>query len=174
MEADLATLEPVPDLPGGFRWTPWDDSTLQTHALVKWRSFQGEVDTRIFPNLSHLEGCVHLMRSIRDVEGFLPGATWLIASPEECCGTVQGIAEKNEFGVIQNLGVLQEYRGRGLGQALLMKALHGFRQAGLRRAFLEVTARNSRAMRLYHRAGFMIQKTLYRELSPDAVEEYRI
>ena len=67
--------------------------------------------------------------------------------------------------MIQNLGVLPEYRGLGLGRALLLKALHGFCRLGLMRGSLEVTARNKRAVRLYHRAGFNIKKTIYREMA---------
>ena len=51
---------------------------------------------------------------------------------------------------------------RGLGAALLLKALHGFRNAGLGRAFLEVTAQNDGAVRLYHRLGFRRRKTVYK------------
>jgi hypothetical protein len=44
----------------------------------------------------------------------------------------------------------------------LFQALHGFRRVGLARAFLEVTARNDGAVRLYHRLGFRRRKTLYK------------
>ena len=50
----------------------------------------------------------------------------------------------------------------GLGQALVRQALEGFYQAGLRRAYLEVTAENSSAVRLYRAVGFRRSKTLYK------------
>ena len=66
------------------------------------------------------------------------------------------------MGAIQNLGVLPAHRGLGLGAALLLQALHGFRRAGLGRAFLEVTAQNDAAIRLYRRLGFRCRKTIYK------------
>jgi hypothetical protein len=40
--------------------------------------------------------------------------------------------------------------------------LRGFRQAGLRRAYLEVTAQNEGAIRLYRRLGFVKVRTVYK------------
>jgi ribosomal protein S18 acetylase RimI-like enzyme len=60
------------------------------------------------------------------------------------------------------VGVIPEHRGQGLGTVLLFQALRGFKQAGLRRAFLEVTAQNTGAVRLYERLGFKTTKTVYK------------
>jgi ribosomal protein S18 acetylase RimI-like enzyme len=79
---------------------------------------------------------------------------------------VQGVAERIGFGAIQNLGVVPAQRGIGLGAALLLKALHGFRQTGLAAARLEVTAENASAVRLYRRIGFRFRKTLYKVADP--------
>jgi GNAT superfamily N-acetyltransferase len=174
MEIDLRWIEPTPALPLGYVWVPWDDAILKAHAEVKWRSFRGELDTRVFPNLSCREGCLQLMKVIREMPGFLPEATWLISAIDGCCGTVQGIRDDSGLGMIQNLGVVPEHRGRKLGKSLLLKALQGFRQAGLKRAFLEVSARNTRAVRLYHQTGFVTRKTLYREIAPVDEESYII
>ena len=174
MEVDLRWIDPVPRLASPFVWVPWDDAVLYDHAEVKFHSFHGELDARIFPNLASRDGCVQLMELIRTKPGFLPDATWLIAGPHECCGTVQGICEANGVGAIQNLGVIPECRGNGLGRALLLKALHGFRNCGLKRVHLEVSARNRCAVRLYHEVGFISTRTLYRELAAELEEEYSI
>ena len=50
----------------------------------------------------------------------------------------------------------------GLGESLVRQALEGFYQAGLRRAYLEVTAENCGAVRLYRTVGFRRAKTLYK------------
>ena len=44
----------------------------------------------------------------------------------------------------------------------MYQALTGFRQRGLRRATLEVTAQNVGAIRLYQRLGFRKIKTVYK------------
>ncbi len=162
MEIDLNELPPVASLPEGYHWLPWDESLLTAHADVKFRSFVEEIDSVVFSSLSTLAGCHHLMREISHKAGFRHEATWLVGSPDGHCGTVQGVHERNGMGAIQNLGVTPGHRGRGIGAALLLQALHGFRRAGLSRAFLEVTAQNDGAIRLYRRLGFRCKKTIYK------------
>ncbi len=102
------------------------------------------------------------MREIRRKPGFLAVSTWLIAGPGGYCGTVQGVMDRGPIGAIQNLGVVPAFRGLGLGRALVRQALEGFYQAGLRRAYLEVTAENDGAVQLYRGVGFRRSKTLYK------------
>jgi Acetyltransferase (GNAT) family len=168
MEVDLTGGPLVlPPLPPGYRMVGWDDSLLEAHAEAKYHSFRGEIDSNVFPCLGDWLGCHKLMQEIRGKPGFLPGATWLVVhdSPDEgevYCGTVQGIRDYANLGAIQNLGVTPEHRGRQLGTCLLVHALEGFRSAGLRRAFLEVTAQNGGAIRLYQRVGFSKARTVYK------------
>lgn len=168
MEFDL-TGRPVtlPEVPKGYRLLDWSDALLEAHADAKYQSFRNEIDSNVFPCLGDWLGCQRLMQEIRGKQGFLPGATWLIAresSPGqlEYCGTIQGIRDYTGMGAIQNLGVTPEHRGRQLGSCLLMHALEGFQKAGLRRAFLEVTAQNAGAIRLYQRVGFSKARTVYK------------
>jgi ribosomal protein S18 acetylase RimI-like enzyme len=170
MELDLALpLPAVPDLPAGYSWVAWEDDLLEVHAEVKFQCFVDEIDGIVFPNLSNRDGCLRLMREIRHRPGFLPGATWLLASPDGLCGTVQGVSDGRGTGAIQNLGIVAGHRGRGLGTALLLQAVHGFRGAGMARGMLEVTARNECAVRLYRRNGFRSRKTLYKVVEPAAL-----
>jgi ribosomal protein S18 acetylase RimI-like enzyme len=162
METDLDGSASLPVLPWPFRWVGWDESLLDQHAAVKHLSFRDEIDALVFPCLGDPEGCQRLMREIRRKPGFLPGATWLIEGPGGFCGTVQGVIDRGPIGAIQNIGVIPAYRGRGLGHSLLRKALEGFYQSGLRRAYLEVTAENSSAIKLYRELGFRRAKTLYK------------
>ena len=78
------------------------------------------------------------------------------------CGTIQGIGDENRCGSIQNLGVTPEHRGVGIGRCLLLKALEGFWQAGMRVASLEVTSQNELAYEMYRRLGFRRVKTVYK------------
>ena len=120
MEIDLAWIDPVPPLPFGYVWVPWADEVLQAHAEVKWRSFRGELDTAVFPNLASRDGCLYLMRTIRDQPGFVPESTWLIEAEDGCCGTIQGIRDDMGPGMLQNVGVVGAYRGLGLGGTLVL------------------------------------------------------
>ena len=160
LDGDSPTLAAA--LPGRFVWVPWEEALLADHAEVKFQSFRHEIDAYVFPCLGDRYGCQRLMREIRRKPGFLPGATWLIACPEGYVATVQGVMDLGPIGAIQNLGVIPSYRGIGLGRALVHRALAGFQEAGLRRAYLEVTAENNAAVQLYRSLGFRRAKTLYK------------
>lgn len=169
MEIDLVGPPASPGLlPAGYSFVPWEKQLLDVHAETKYLSFRLEIDANVFPCLGELEGCQRLMREIARKDGFLPDATWLVAyhwregMPPEYCGTVQGISDRMGVGAIQNLGIIPEHRGRGLGGALLKQALAGFRRAGLAQAFLEVTAQNEGAIKLYERLGFRKVRTVYK------------
>ncbi len=168
MEIELTARQwPEIGLPEGYRLLPWSESLLEAHAEAKYHSFRAEIDSNVFPCLGDWDGCHRLMREIHGKQGFLPGATWLVAhaaadGATEYCGTIQGIRDYAGLGAIQNLGVTPEHRGQRLGSVLLLKALEGFQRAGLHRAFLEVTAQNDGAIRLYQRIGFVKARTVYK------------
>ncbi len=169
MEIDLTIdLLNEPALPAGYCFVPWEPSLLPVHAETKYQSFRTEIDANVFPCLGEADGCLRLMREIVRKDGFLPGSTWLVAQTDnqqrivEYCGTVQGIRDRNGYGAIQNLGITPEHRDKKLGSSLLLKALQGFYRAGLPRSFLEVTAQNEGAIRLYRRMGFRKARTVYK------------
>ena len=162
METELFDAPPLPVLPEGYFWMPWDESLLDLHAEVMYCCFRDEIDSVVFPSLGDRDGCQQLMTEIRRKHGFLPEATWLLGGPDGYCGTVQALRERAGVGAIQNLGVTLSARGRRLGSALLLQALHGMRRLGLGRAILEVTAQNDAAVRLYRRSGFLKRKTVYK------------
>lgn len=157
-------------LPEGYQWLAWDHGLQDLHALVKHRSFQNEVDANVFPCFASRASCRKLMRDICGRDGFLPAATWLILAPgrandslsERACGTVQGIGTEFGLGSIQNLGVVLEHRGLGLGRALLGKSLEGFQLCGMSEAMLEVTCDNFGAVRLYENLGWKIDQIVYK------------
>lgn len=168
MEIDLEVPLPEPSLPEGYSWGAWHPSLMKAHAEVKFECFFDQIDAIVFPSLGSRSGCFLLMKEISGRPGFRPEATWLVTAPDGPCGTVQGIRDRRGIGAIQNLGVTPPHRGRGVGRAILLQALHGFRRAGLHHAYLEVTAQNDGAIRLYRRLGFRCRKTLYKAVGPDA------
>lgn len=163
MERDLQDcLPPVPSLPRDYFWLPWNPDLLDLHAEVKAECFLEEIDAVVFPSLGNREGCRRLMVDITSKAGFQPRATWLIGFRDHYVATVQGVRDRFGCGAIQNLGVIAAHRGRGLGSALLIQALHGFQRGSCHRAILEVTAQNEGAIRLYRRVGFRSRKTVYK------------
>jgi hypothetical protein len=170
MELDFRFAElPAPVLPDGYHWLAWRPMLSERHAQVKWRSFRGDLDGRVFTCLSEIEGCRRLISDIGRQPKFCTEATWMVAFqpepswPADDCGTIQGISRTGGVGSIQNVGIVPEHRGNGLGKAIVLKSLAGFQQQGLTYASLEVTALNRVAVRLYQTLGFRITRVLYRE-----------
>ena len=58
-------------------------------------------------------------------------------------------------GGVLGIGLLPEWRARGVGAALLARALEAGEAAGMTRVELEVFASNRRAIRLFEGAGFV-------------------
>ena len=165
---------PAPELPEGYRWVPWHGSLRDAHANVKFSSFRNEIDSQVFVCLSDLPGCRRLMDDIADHEGFVSAATWMVCFEGNVfhgpvmCGTIQGLRHTKCVGAIQNVGVVSEHRGFGLGRALIMRSLLGFHSVGVQRVYLEVTAANERAVQLYRELGFRLIRTRYREVETTA------
>ena len=74
------------------------------------------------------------------------GAPDAHGSPDEDCAL--------PVGDVRLIGVLPEWRGRGLGRELLRWAVAELRLRGAGRIQLSVEAENERALGLYRRAGF--------------------
>ncbi len=174
MEIKLAgrDLTPPP-IPPHYYFLPWEGSLLDAFSQAKYRSFRNELDANVFPCLSEFEGCRRLMGEIVRKPGFLPGATWLAVyslggrNRPEYCGVVQGVRDKYGLGAIQNIGIVPEHRNAGLGTSLLLHSLAGFRRAGAERVYLEVTAQNDGAIRLYRRVGFIAIRTVYKAVEAE-------
>lgn len=175
MQLDLREPLENPQLPEGYQFVPWQALIQERHAQVQWRAFRHDLDGQLFACLSSLAGCRRLLRDTVHHSQFSSSGTWLVQFqpepewPADDCAMIQGLVRTGMTGAIQNLGVVPEHRGFGLGRAVLLKALHGFRSTGVRRATLEVTANNQQAVRLYLTLGFQVSRVLYRTAEAGSV-----
>ena len=135
---------PVPTavLPDGYSWFEWNDADIERHGLTKFRAFRDELDAEVFSCLGDYYGCLRLMTEIAQQDAFLAPATWLIGwtgngSAPQDCGTIQGITPSEQVGSIQNVGVVPEHRGLGLGRSLVLRSLAGFQLAGMKRVLYD-------------------------------------
>ena len=170
MVFDFAKTAPVlPQVPPGFFFVPWSDSLIEPHADVLHRSFRNDSDGAVFTTFRQFDHCFRLIEMLSSGPHFLPEATLLIAYGEqhdifEYVANIQGLKLSDDVGAIQNVAVLPEYRRRGLGQALVQGALHGFQSAGVQRVTLEATTDNVTAVNLYSRIGFTTFRVYDREI----------
>jgi ribosomal-protein-alanine N-acetyltransferase len=73
---------------------------------------------------------------------------------------------------ILNIGVLRDFRRKGVASALLLAALDEFRRSAIARVFLELRESNFPARTLYERHGFVPsgrRKAYYQHPNEDAV-----
>jgi mycothiol synthase len=87
---------------------------------------------------------------------------WFLAEAGEdlvgiCLGRPEGGGDP-DLGWINILGVRKAWRGRGIGQALLLHAFAEFRKRGKPRVGLGVDGKNAGAIRLYERAGMKTER----------------
>lgn len=63
---------------------------------------------------------------------------------------------EGDAGWVTQMGVRPEWRGRGIGEAMLARALRAFAGLGLQKCNLEVATNNPSARALYERLGFRV------------------
>ena len=84
------------------------------------------------------------------------------------CGLLQALDEAD----ITNVAVDREYRGRGIGQAMLSNLMERGKYRGIIAYTLEVRKGNDSAISLYRKLGFLeegIRKNFYEKPTEDAV-----
>lgn len=103
-----------------------------------------------------LEGARQFVKSI--VDG--AGVQMLAVRGEEVAGwcdimrnPVEGFRHVGRLG----MGLLPDFRGRGLGRRLAVETIRAARAAGMERIELEVFASNDRAIALYKSLGFVVE-----------------
>lgn len=72
---------------------------------------------------------------------------------------------------VLGLGVISDYRGRGIGRALMAATLQAAKERGISRIELTVRVDNERAKRLYESFGFMTEGLCRRHMLVDG--EYK-
>ena len=75
-------------------------------------------------------------------------------SPAGYCWTVMVPAENGVRGVISMIGVVPDYRGKGVSRHILQAGMKHLRSIGLAEIGLEVDGNNAPAVGLYESAGF--------------------
>lgn len=96
--------------------------------------------------------------------------TFIVATSEQnvvgyiMCRMELGFSEIRRFNLVKkghivSVAILPEYRRRGLGNAILTKALDGMRDYNVKEGYLEVRISNKPAIDLYAKLGFSISKT---------------
>ncbi len=139
----------------------WRDDRLERHADIIAQSFMYDFDGQLFPNLANFEGSFALMCQVAALPGFCPAACLLAKWNQRTVGAIQAVFIGRRMCLIQNLGVVPQARGQGVGRALLLGCLGALSHAGGHTCQLEVTAKNTPAVQLYQSVGFVFTHVRY-------------
>lgn len=79
----------------------------------------------------------------------------LVFVAADTSGQPIGVAQCWTPGFIKDIAVIPEWRGKGIGEALLLEAFTTFQRSGLPHVDLKVVSANTPAIRLYRRVGMV-------------------
>lgn len=137
---------PLPDvqLPPGLQletWTPGRAGAFYTVYRAAFRERPG------FPNWSPRQWITW----VAEDDEFYPDLSLLVSDGgRPVAFIVCGV------GFVIQMGVLPEWRGRGIGTAVLVEALKRFKEIGENQVLLDVNVNNPAAARLYAHIGFEV------------------
>ena len=177
MERDVEARMGQVVFPAGYAVRNWDLNLIDDFAEILHELFIGpniNIDALFVPEYSTLEGVKNALKEYADGKraedlGILdPETTLLLLHEGAACGVsicykweemkcdASGKRiEKVHMGFISMLGLLPQYRGKGLGEILLRRILKGYADEGVKGLRLWVTVENAPAFNLYKKLGFM-------------------
>jgi ribosomal protein S18 acetylase RimI-like enzyme len=163
MERALEDL-PAVAAPSGVTIRPFQEADAPTFHRIESDAFRGQwgISPLAFDDWANLH--LHGESLSREM--------WFLA---ECDGREAGIVagrrgDKDAW--VASLGVLEEFRGRGIGGALLRHVFHVFREHGYASVALNVDSDNpTGATRLYEAQGMRVRRrwAVYDKARPDSI-----
>lgn len=153
----LPSHAPEPgDAPGGVRIRPVGDiddpADRRALAVALERSY---IDTLDCPGLCDLREIDDVIESHRATGEFDPALWWVVEHEHEPQGALL-LARYREQSVLElvYIGLSPALRGRGVGRALMQRAVHAAVAAGVAEMTCAVDTNNAGAIRLYDAFGF--------------------
>ena len=141
---------------------PWHSSHLLPAAGVACRSYRKGIDALICADYGSETSCAAYLRSVVDNPGcgvFLPESSFVgLDSHDSPCGFILTSRISGAAAMIPQIAIHPAHQGRGLGNALIRRALSSLQSAGFRSVRLTVTERNRRAFEWYQRLGFKMRR----------------
>jgi mycothiol synthase len=148
---DDAIVQP-PEFPSGIVRHPYQDDDVERFVALVNRAFVDH-PTPYSVTVEYIR--IVLARADFAAENLCLVAP--VADPDRLVAFCRVVLDANdgvEVGHIGVLGVLPEWRGRGLGRHLLRWGIHRCRALGAKTIELAVEGQNQRALRLYEETGF--------------------
>ncbi|MDQ7824760.1 MAG: GNAT family N-acetyltransferase [Candidatus Eremiobacteraeota bacterium] len=159
MERDLMEVPEERDLPSGMEIVPLKEGYFWRCAEALYRAGKDSIDNVIRPGVFATPwACFSFLNHIkRNMFGAFDCAMSFVArEKEKVAGAIFGTLRPHGDGFMPALFVDPRYQGKGVGSALTVALLRKFKEMGLPRISLCVTASNMNAIGLYRRLGFEV------------------
>ena len=156
-------LPPQRALSPDFELRRWSDMDYQAAAAVITGSYRSHIDSEINDQYRTVTGSLRFLNNIVRFPGcgqFDAGSS-LVAyhKPSRTpVGLILCSQVKHDVGHITQVCVLPEYRGHGIGEALLAANAADLRRRSFDKLSLTVTEANHNAVELYKRLGYAIER----------------
>jgi len=146
-------------LPGDFEIRPWQERDYQSAAALITSAYRDHVDSDINDQYRTLPGSLRFLNNIVRFPGcglFDPAASFLaVHRPSQTnVGMILCSRVKEDAGHVTQVCLLNEYRGKGIGQALLAATHDSLVRRKFKLMSLTVTEMNRGAVSLYEQLGF--------------------
>ncbi len=154
MHVQLTEPPSLPTLPAELRLIPWDAQRSSQALRVFNRAFAGHW------GLPEIDEGMWQQRFL-GVEQSRMDLSWMVLEGDDVVGLCINWVlpprseDDGERGWIEAIGVVPEYRGRGIADAMMAQSLLAFYESGLSQAGLDVDTQNETgALTLYEKHGF--------------------
>jgi ribosomal protein S18 acetylase RimI-like enzyme len=141
----------------------WTDDDYQNAASVITAAYRSHVDSEINDQYRTIAGSLRFLNNIVRFPGCgtFDADSSLVAierGTKHAIGVILCSRVKDDVGHVTQVCVLPEYRGRGIGEALIAGSAANLRQRRFSALSLTVTEDNTRAVELYKKMGFSVKR----------------
>ena len=150
--------EPLPQL-DGIMVRNWTEADFQPAAQCITAAYFGHIDSDINDQYRTVAGSTRFLNNIVRFPGcgVFDGASSLVAvnrSNGAMAGLLLASRVRDDVGHVTQICLTPEYRGRGLGKALMLHCCRGLQRRNFSQLTLTVTEANRPAVELYEHLGF--------------------
>lgn len=157
MRMEFLEAPDLPVVPDGVNIRPMAEGDERAFFQNSWEAFKDHWGMVQSPFESYLERWMGRIKNDPEFDRSLWFGAWEGERVVGTCYNKGKTAEDSEMAWVNTLGVRREWRGRGLGLALLLHSFGEFYRRGAKRVGLGVDASSlTGATRLYEKAGMRV------------------
>jgi ribosomal protein S18 acetylase RimI-like enzyme len=158
LELNVQNMDPMVKRPRGIVFRKYNRNMDSLIVKLDERAYRNHPDEIILKILTDIGRCAPSLRIVHSNRAiFESRLSYFAFAGKDLAGAIYCTRKGPELG-IANIATDPEYRGRGIGKALISKALRGMSAYGYRKCTLTVSEGNLPARNLYKKFGFKLKR----------------